>query len=146
MIGFEALRIHCPHNCVVTATEHGTLMMARDDVRADMYRIGELWTCLRERFGIPHDCTSEDTDKAMGRNTGYLFGHFSISDCMYAPIINRLMTYDPTMSSLVAYPVAKQYALHLYSNELLQEWISAAKTEGLEWKIAKYESVLQVSK
>jgi glutathione S-transferase len=120
--------------------------MMRDDVRADMHRIGELWTNLREQYGIPFDRALGDLDITTDTNAGYLFGHFSIADCMYAPIVNRLMTYDPTLSSLDPYPISKQYVLRLLSNSLLREWISAAKLEGSEWKIAKYESVQQILK
>jgi glutathione S-transferase len=149
--GFEAIRKHCPHNCVALAPVYGAGAISRGDVRMEMIRIGELWSSLRQKYGIPFDnmvqvsdstvfnFTSESPSNSDNRNWRYLFGHFTIADCMYAPIANRLMTYDPTLSSLNDFPIAKEYALRIYNSPMVQEWIAEARLEGPEWKIPQYE-------
>ena len=151
--GFEAIRKHCPHNCVATVPIYGARAISRSDVLAEMRRIGELWTSLRQKYGIPFDDQAQGSDSIIFRSTSdsksdsdhsnlrYLFGHFTIADCMYAPIANRLMTYDPTMSSLNEFPIAKDYALRIYNSPMVQEWIADARLEGQEWKIPQYEIV-----
>ncbi len=54
----------------------------------------------------------------------YLFGGFSIADCMYAPVMTRFSTYDIELpEELVAYREA------LYARPAMQRWLAAAKAE-----------------
>jgi glutathione S-transferase len=56
----------------------------RDDTRAQVARIIAAWeTALAEHRGE------------------FLFGRFSIADCMYAPVVTRFVTYDVPVSPAV---------------------------------------------
>jgi glutathione S-transferase len=137
--GFDAIRTHCPMNCVVTARHHGLQAISREDVRKDLQRLCELWTTLRETYGLPYEAS--DRPQIDGRSLGYLFGHFTIADCMYAPIALRLRTYDPELTSVSAYPLAHSYVLTLLQDPGVVEWVNDALQEGSEWKLAHYDSV-----
>lgn len=131
--GFEALRTHCPMNCVVTAVVRGAEALQRDDVKEDVKRLGAMWTDLRHRFGAPYHSSSD--------SRVYLFGHFTIADCMYAPVALRFKTYDPDLHSLEEYPEAQQYVRNLLEQEGVVEWVHAALEEGAEWKLGHYDAV-----
>ncbi|MGI9400818.1 MAG: glutathione S-transferase family protein [Rhizobiaceae bacterium] len=47
----------------------------------------------------------------------YLFGRFSIADCMYAPVVSRFLTYEIPMSDSVA-----EYAKSMMAIPAMQEW------------------------
>lgn len=61
---------------------------------------------------------------------GFLFGRFSIADCMYAPVVSRFITYG------IALPEAsKAYAGRMMALPALQEWMAGAKEEVARgWK------------
>ena len=50
----------------------------RDATKAQIARIVEAWSESLEQYGDEH---------------GFLFGRFSIADCMYAPVVSRFLTY-----------------------------------------------------
>ncbi|HUK59159.1 MAG TPA: glutathione S-transferase family protein [Stellaceae bacterium] len=87
------------------------------EVRADLDRIAALWQDCRQRFG------------AAGR---YLFGHFTIADAMYAPVVSRLRTYGIAFDG-----VAQAYADTMWDHPALQEWAAAARIEPMV--AAQYE-------
>ena len=63
-----------------------------DAVQHEIRRILTMWEELRERH----------------RGAGpYLFGAFSMADCMYLPVATRFMTYEVDLTS---YPRARAYA------------------------------------
>jgi glutathione S-transferase len=136
--GFEALRTHCPMNCVAEGGEYGEEATCRDDVLSDLKRLGELWTSLRVAYGIPYDShlTSDCS------NSGYLFGHFTIADCMFAPVALRLKTYDPSLKTLIAFPSASEYVRRLLRDDLILEWVAGAEEEVGEWKIESYDNII----
>ena len=70
-----------------------------------------------------------------GANGGFLFGRFSIADCMYAPVVSRFQTYGVPMSGAV-----KEYAENVMALPAMQEWRNGAKREiddGLpdQWQV-----------
>jgi glutathione S-transferase len=132
--GFEALRTHCPMNCVVSAVARGAETLQRDDVKRDVIRLGEMWTDMRERFGIPYQTSTDPTG-------AYLFGHITIADCMYAPVALRFKTYDPQLTSLEGYPLAQAYVRTLWEQEGVARWVRDAFEEGAEWKLGHYDAV-----
>jgi glutathione S-transferase len=103
--GFAALRSNMSMNCRGSFTGLGRTV----EVAADIERIQRIWTECRERFG------------AAGP---YLFGAFTVSDAMYAPVVLRFRTYAVQLSS-----VAQQYANAVLALPALQEWVEAAKAE-----------------
>ena len=57
-----------------------------DDAKADIARVLEAWTAALARHG---------------KDGGFLFGRFSIADCMYAPVVTRLRTYAVAVPGIV---------------------------------------------
>lgn len=123
--GFMGLRSNMPHNCVSRAFIHGAKVLTKEDVRSDIARVAELWTKLRETYASQGP---------------YLFGQFSAADCFYAPIAFRLFGYDKDLSTLEAAPLAKAYVNTIINNELVQDWVRAARGEPDDSKIAQYEA------
>lgn len=112
--GFAALRTHMPMN--VRASFPGKGMIP--GITADIDRIVALWTEARSRFGTGGDL---------------LFGHFTIADAMFAPVVTRFRTYG------VALPATAQaYADAVWALPEMQAWIAAAKAE--KEAIAKYDT------
>ena len=54
------------------------LPVLREQTQAQIARIVDAWASALARFG---------------RDGGFLFGGFSIADCMYAPVVSRFVTY-----------------------------------------------------
>lgn len=81
----------------------------REATKAQIARIIEAWTAALERHG---------------RNGGFLFGRFSIADCMYAPVVSRFRTYE------IGLPLACQaYGDRIWSLPAMQDWAKAAQQE-----------------
>jgi glutathione S-transferase len=57
-------------------------------------------------------------------NGGFLFGRFSIADCMYGPVVSRFVTYGIDMPS-----ASRRYAQRVMSLPAMQDWGKAAKME-----------------
>ena len=105
--GFANLRRHLPMN--MRASLPGRALTP--EVAADLARIAALWRDCRRRFG-----------------TGgpYLFGHFSIADAMFAPVVSRFRTYEIDLGG-----EAQTYAASLWAYPPLQEWAAAARNEAM---------------
>ncbi len=58
-----------------------------------------------------------DALKRHGRDGGFLFGTFSIADCMYAPVVSRFSTYGVEVPADV-----KAYMERIWSLPAMQEW------------------------
>ena len=89
-------------------------------VQAQIARIQEAWCTALERFGT---------------REGFLFGRFSIADCMYAPVVSRFLTYGVPMASGVA-----GYAKRMMATPAMLEWRAGAQQEiadGLpdQWRV-----------
>ena len=88
--GFSALRSACPMNIEASLPEIGALVW-RDQagVRADVARLVNMWQGQLNTSGGP-----------------LLFGHFSVADAYYAPVVARLKTYalpvPPDVSAYMA--------------------------------------------
>lgn len=64
------------------------------------------------------------TALSAGREGGFLFGKFSIADCMYAPVVSRFLTYG------VALPLPLEvYSARMMELPAMQDWMAAAKAE-----------------
>ncbi len=85
---------------------------------ADIARIGEMWGDCRRRFG-----------------TGgpFLFGRFSLADCMYAPVVSRFVTWEPEIDTTM-----RAYVDAVWNHPLLLDWRRAADAEP--WVIDRYEA------
>jgi glutathione S-transferase len=106
--GFQALRT----NWSMRATVMNLNKPLGPEAAADVARIDELWSDCRERYG------------AEGR---WLFGHFSIADAMFAPVLLRFNSYGAELA-----PTAAEYLRFGLQDPHLQEWLDGAAREIAE--------------
>lgn len=104
--GFFTLREQLPMNCRAT----GRKVAMSEALRNDIARIDRLWCELRTRYGTEGP---------------WLFGAFSIADCMYAPVAFRFSTYGIALSEL-----ATAYRDSLLEHGQMQDWLRQARAES----------------
>ena len=80
-----------------------------DGVRGEIDRVQTAWRTALARYGS---------------NGGFLFGRFSIADCMYAPVVSRFLTYSIPMSDEVMV-----YAKRIADLPAMKEWGIASQQE-----------------
>jgi len=78
----------------------------------EISRIDQVWQECRNRFG---------------QGGPYLFGSFSIADCMFAPVVGRFAGYGVSVSD-----VSQNYINTMFLNPGMAEWVAAAKVEPWE--------------
>ena len=88
---------------------------------ADIRRVIAMWRDARVEFG-----------ERRNPDEGYLFGHFTIADAMFAPVATRLRTYAIGMDNATA-----TYVDRVLSHPAMLEWSAAAVQEP--WRNPKYE-------
>jgi glutathione S-transferase len=81
----------------------------REATRVQIARIIAAWTEALERHG---------------GDAGFLFGRFSIADCMYAPVVSRFRTYGVPVPGIV-----QTYCDRVWSLPAMQDWATAAQRE-----------------
>ena len=59
-----------------------------------------------------------------GGKDGFLFGRFSIADCMYAPVVSRFTTFNVAVSKPV-----KDYMARIWALPGMQAWLKGAQKE-----------------
>lgn len=80
-----------------------------DDLHKEISRIDSIWTGLR----------------AQNSNQGpWLFGEFSIADCMFAPVVFRFATYNVAVSDS-----SRQYMESVLENPKIKLWLEQAQKE-----------------
>ena len=86
--GFMGLRSACPMNIEAHLPDVGALALRdKPAVRTDLARICSLWSGLLAEHGGP-----------------MLFGHFTVADAYFAPVVMRLKTYAlPVPADVQAY-------------------------------------------
>lgn len=102
--GFPALREECSMDLQRRAPKQLSA-----SCRRDIERVCELWRMARGRH------------HAEGP---YLFGHFTIADCMYAPVATRLVSYEVAVDE-----VCTAYRDAVLDHPAMQEWTAAASKE-----------------
>ncbi len=85
---------------------------------ANIRRIIEIWNGARSRFGVAAD-----------RDEGFLFGHFTIADAMFAPVVSRLITYEVDLAALSDDGTSRSYMDLIWSLPAMQDWCAGAKSE-----------------
>jgi glutathione S-transferase len=101
---FGALRGAMPMNCRARRRiEFGP------EVKRDIARIEQVWITLRRR----HADSGE-----------WLFGEFSIADCMYAPVAARFHSYQPPLD-----PLSQIYVDSVLAHPALRCWFQLAGDE-----------------
>ncbi len=113
--GFAALRKECPMNLKRRKKRELT-----PEARSDVRRITEMWGDARKRFG---------------EGGPFLFGSFSIADCMYAPVATRIASYEIDVD-----PVSSAYVEAIYALPAFQEWQKSALAET--WGHATTDAVI----
>lgn len=103
--GFMELRRNLPMN----ARAKGTLKSIPEGASADIRRITEIWNDCRARYG---------------KNGEFLFGHFTVADAMFAPVVLRFHTYGVKID-----PVSETYVNTILSLPAMKEWLEAARNE-----------------
>jgi glutathione S-transferase len=82
------------------------------EVQAEVNRVMAVWRDCRKRFGEG--------------NGDFLFGHFSIADATYAPIVTRFRTYKIDLER-----EAHAYCETIMALPAMQEWVAAAGNEPM---------------
>lgn len=103
--GFAALRTHCGMNC----RRPPAPKVVPEAVLQDVARIGQIW----------RECLAQH-----GNDGPWLFGHFTILDAMYAPVVLRFHTYR-----LEADPAMQEYMNTVLGHPAVVDWIAAGKAE-----------------
>ncbi len=82
----------------------------------EIARVDAIWSCCRRKFG---------------ENGSYLYGRFSIADCMFAPTAVVFERYGAELSQ-----DANTYMQTLLDNPFVQKWISLGRREKEPLSIA----------
>lgn len=106
---FMAIRSSMPMNC-----RSSRVITTSSEVSEEIHRIDQLWSQLRDTYGSKGD---------------YLFGDFSIADCMFAPMASRFNTYQTELGE-----TSQHYVKTVINNPAMQQWYAQAaqETEVLE--------------
>ena len=103
--GFYELREQMPMNCRAM----GRKVPLPDVLTNDIDRIIAIW--------------SECHNKYSGDN-GWLFGHFTVADAMFAPVVIRFRTYGINLPESAGY-----FPHRVLESESMQDWLAAAECE-----------------
>lgn len=107
--GFQTMRQMMSHDL---QKQHTTFVS--DAANSDIKRVKEIWTeCLRKSGGP------------------FLFGSFTIADAMYAPVVNRFVSYAVPVDTKAESEVAK-YMKAMRELPAHQKWIQAGLKETIE--------------
>jgi glutathione S-transferase len=80
---------------------------------------------LREDTQVQLARILESWESALAAHKGdFLFGGFSVADCMYAPVVSRFQTYDVTVS-----PAVRGYMDRMGALPGMQAWKKLAQAE-----------------
>lgn len=102
--GFSALRNEMPMN--IRASR---VIEPSKECLKDIARIDQIWS----------DYARENSNGDLR-----LFGEFGIPDCMFAPVVMRFKTYQPTLSKS-----AHDYMASMLEHPALKQWIKEASRE-----------------
>jgi len=103
--GFQEVRGKLPMNCRVT----GRRVPFNAALEREVARIDQIWSRYREVYS------------GVGP---WLFGEFSIADCMFAPVASRFKTYGVNVSTASA-----EYMHFILGHEHMVEWVKQASAE-----------------
>ncbi|HIF86084.1 MAG: glutathione S-transferase family protein [bacterium] len=101
---FPALKRDWPMNCKASFR-----LTPSETLFNEIARIDAMWSCCRHRYG---------------ENGNYLYGRFSIADCMFAPIAVCFDAYGAKLSS-----DSNSYLQTLLDNPFIRKWISLGRRE-----------------
>ena len=108
--GFGALRSACSMELLARSP----LEPVPDDVANDIRRIVALWKDCRARFG---------------QDGPFLFGAFSATDAMYAPVASRFRTYVPQLKPYGDDGTAAAYVETVFAMPEMALWTDGARAQ-----------------
>ncbi len=108
---FATLKTEWPMNCKASYR-----LSPSQELEDEVARIDAIWSCCRRRFG---------------ENGKYLYGRFSITDCMFAPIAISFESYRADLCG-----DANTYMQTLLDNPFVQKWITLGRREKEHLSIA----------
>ncbi len=108
---FATLKAEWPMNCKASYR-----LSPSQELENEVARIDAIWSCCRRRFG---------------ENGKYLYGRFSIADCMFAPIAISFESYRADLCG-----DANSYMQSLLDNPFVQKWITLGRREKEHLSIA----------
>jgi glutathione S-transferase len=82
----------------------------------EIARLDSIWRCCRHNFG---------------ENGDYLFGRFSVADCMFAPFAIILQINEAVLCE-----ESQRYCDTLVNNPFVQNWIAQGRAEKEPLRIA----------
>ena len=103
--GFHTLRECMPMNCRAM----GRQVPLPDVLTDDITRVIAIW--------------SECHNKYSG-DSGWLFGHFTVADATFAPVVLRFRTYGINLPESAGF-----YPHRLLESDAMQDWLAAAECE-----------------
>ena|ERR1700722_2725054 len=116
--GFSTLRGYLPMNIRASFPHRGVT----PEVQADINRITSIWREERRR--------QEEAQASAGP---FLFGHFTIVDAMFAPVVSRFRTYRIELD-----PISEAYADAVWALPAFQEWQDVARHEPMIIESAEF--------
>ena len=108
---FPQLKNEWPMNC-----KRSIKLTPSEKLYEEIARIDAIWSCCRRRFG---------------ENGNYLYGRFSIADCMSAPIAVCFESYGAELSQ-----EANIYMQTLLDNPFVQKWVTEGRREKEQLAVA----------
>jgi glutathione S-transferase len=112
---FRALRMSCPMNYRGRARG----FEPDEDTERDIARVAEIFEGCRGR----------------ARGGPFLFGHFSIADCMYMPVVSRFRTYGIELEGAAA-----DYAAAMWDHPAVRAWAAVAEDSPA---VPHYDAMLE---
>lgn len=100
--GFSALRNAMPMNCRARR-----VIDFSDAINSDIEQIEKIWSAQLAQHQGP-----------------WLFGEFSIADCMFAPVVMRFITYG-----VKVHPQAQRYMDTVVNSTAMKTWLAGAMQE-----------------
>ena len=106
--GFFSIRENMPMNCRARSRK----VTISTELEKEISRIDDLWSGFRKKHS----------------NLGpWLFGEFSIADCMFAPVVFRFTTYDVSVSEL-----STDYMNKVLKRPEAQLWLAQSVSAGMK--------------
>ena len=102
---FHVLRECMPMNCRAM----GRKVSLPDVLTDDIDRIIAIWSECHNKFS---------------GDGGWLFGHFTVADAMFAPVVLRFRTYGINLPESAGF-----YPHRVLESEAMQDWLAAAECE-----------------
>ncbi|WP_421726569.1 glutathione S-transferase [Bauldia sp.] len=105
--GFRPLREHLPMALLARTPK----VINDADAQADIARVAEIWRQARDNWGRDGDGP-------------WLFGHYTVADGMYAPIVTRFRTYGVRLD-----PICEDYMAAVTADADFRAWEARAERD-----------------